>query len=382
MNEHERQRPVVLRARAGGPRAGRRQERLARRDGAEPRRPRASRCPTASRRPPTPTAVHRRHRPGRADHRPAGRASTPTTSARSPRSARRSGTRSSTQDVPRGPRGGHPRGLRRSWSRRAASDDVLRRALQRHRRGPAGRLVRRPAGDLPQRPRHRRVLHAIKEVFASLYNDRAIAYRVHHGFEHGDVGALRRRAADGALRRRRLRRDVHDGHRVRLRRRGLHHLRVRPRRGRRPGRGEPRRVLRLQAGPARRAARRSSSAAWATRRPRWSTPTTPTVGRTTEFVDVEPAERRAAQPHRRRGGGAGPARAGHRGALRPPDGHRVGQGRRRRRALHPAGAPGDRAVARRPASLQRFRLDETPGRGRWSRAARSARRSAPAPCGC
>jgi pyruvate,water dikinase len=31
------------------------------------------------------------------------------------------------------------------------------------------------------------VLHRIKEVFASLYNDRAIAYRVHHGFKHEDV---------------------------------------------------------------------------------------------------------------------------------------------------------------------------------------------------
>jgi pyruvate, water dikinase len=31
------------------------------------------------------------------------------------------------------------------------------------------------------------VLHRIKEVFASLYNDRAIAYRVHKGFAHADV---------------------------------------------------------------------------------------------------------------------------------------------------------------------------------------------------
>lgn len=31
------------------------------------------------------------------------------------------------------------------------------------------------------------VLHAIKEVFASLYNDRAIAYREHQGFAHHDV---------------------------------------------------------------------------------------------------------------------------------------------------------------------------------------------------
>ncbi|MET4620707.1 pyruvate,water dikinase [Arthrobacter sp. 2762] len=31
------------------------------------------------------------------------------------------------------------------------------------------------------------ILHAIKDVFASLYNDRAIAYRVHHRFTHSEV---------------------------------------------------------------------------------------------------------------------------------------------------------------------------------------------------
>ena len=31
------------------------------------------------------------------------------------------------------------------------------------------------------------VLNAVRRVFASLYNDRAIAYRVHHGFAHADV---------------------------------------------------------------------------------------------------------------------------------------------------------------------------------------------------
>ena len=31
------------------------------------------------------------------------------------------------------------------------------------------------------------VIHKVKEVFASLYNDRAIAYRVHHGFAHENV---------------------------------------------------------------------------------------------------------------------------------------------------------------------------------------------------
>ena len=37
-----------------------------------------------------------------------------------------------------------------------------------------------------------------------------------------------------------------------------------------------------------------------------------------------------------------------RAALRLPDGHRMGQGRRDRQDLHPAGAPGDRAEPRRP----------------------------------
>jgi len=31
------------------------------------------------------------------------------------------------------------------------------------------------------------ILHAVKEVFASLYNDRAIAYRVHQGYAHADI---------------------------------------------------------------------------------------------------------------------------------------------------------------------------------------------------
>src|SRR5690606_13932191 len=31
------------------------------------------------------------------------------------------------------------------------------------------------------------ILQAVKQVFSSLYNDRAIAYRVHNGFDHHDV---------------------------------------------------------------------------------------------------------------------------------------------------------------------------------------------------
>ena len=48
---------------------------------------------------------------------------------------------------------------------------------------------------------------------------------------------------------------------------------------------------------------------------------------------------------RRRAGTRAPG-ADHRAALRPPDGHRVGEGRRQRQALHRAGAPGNGEVAR------------------------------------
>jgi pyruvate,water dikinase len=92
------------------------------------------------------------------------------------------------------------------------------------------------------------VLASMREVFASLYNDRAISYRVHKGYAHGDValsvGVQRMVRSDvGAGRR-----DVHDRHRERLSRRRLHHLELRPRRDGRAGRRQPRRVLRPQAG--------------------------------------------------------------------------------------------------------------------------------------
>ena len=92
------------------------------------------------------------------------------------------------------------------------------------------------------------VLAKMKEVFASLYNDRAISYRVHKGFTHADVALVGRRAAHGALRPRRGRRDVHDRYRERLQGRRLHHLELRTRRDGGAGRGQPRRVLCAQAG--------------------------------------------------------------------------------------------------------------------------------------
>ena len=60
------------------------------------------------------------------------------------------------------------------------------------------------------------LLKAVKNVFASLYNDRAISYRVHKGFIHSEVALSVRRATDGAQRHRRFRRDVHAGYRIRF----------------------------------------------------------------------------------------------------------------------------------------------------------------------
>ena len=173
------------------------------------------------------------------------------------------------------------------------------------------------------------VLQAIREVFASLYNDRAIAYRVHHDFDHdavalsagvqqmvrSDIGAsgvmftmdtesgfddavfitssygLGEAVVQGAVNpdefyvyKPALRDgppgDPQAGRGLQGHQDGLH---------RRPERREDDRVRRHRGGRA-----------------------------------------TAAQPHRRRGRGAGPARADHRGALRAADGHRVGQGRSRR----------------------------------------------------
>ena len=69
------------------------------------------------------------------------------------------------------------------------------------------------------------VLLAIQEVFASLYNDRAIAYRVHHGFEHETValsaGVQRMVRSDIGASGVMFTMDTESG----LRRRRLHHLR-------------------------------------------------------------------------------------------------------------------------------------------------------------
>ena len=141
---------------------------------------------------------------------------------------------------------------------------VVRGALVGHGRGPA-RRVASPASRRPSSTSSASsdVLHKMKEVFASLYNDRAISYRVHKGFAHADValsaGVQRMVRSDLGAAGVMFTIDTES----RLQGRGLHHLQLRPGRDGGAGRGEPGRVLRAQADAARRQARRSSAAAWA-----------------------------------------------------------------------------------------------------------------------
>jgi pyruvate,water dikinase len=67
------------------------------------------------------------------------------------------------------------------------------------------------------------LLSSMHEVFASLFNDRAISYRVHSNFDHNavalSVGVQHMVRSDLG----RQRRDVHAGYRLRLSRCGVHH---------------------------------------------------------------------------------------------------------------------------------------------------------------
>ena len=103
------------------------------------------------------------------------------------------------------------------------------------------------------------VLARMREVFASLYNDRAISYRVHKGYAHGDValsaGVQRMVRSDLGAAGVMFTIDTE----TRLHRRGVHHLELRARRDGRAGCRQPGRVLRPQAGAQAAASRRSSA---------------------------------------------------------------------------------------------------------------------------
>jgi pyruvate,water dikinase len=92
------------------------------------------------------------------------------------------------------------------------------------------------------------ILHKMKEVFASLYNDRAISYRVHKGFAHDVValsaGVQRMVRSDLGAAGVMFTIDTESGFQD-----VVFITALRPGRDRGAGRGQPRRVLRAQAHP-------------------------------------------------------------------------------------------------------------------------------------
>ena len=334
---HERHRP------------GRRQERIARRNDRPARPARACAFRAGSRPPRRRFASSWQQTASRERIASASPGSTSTTSTRWPRPAPRFAAGSSRRRCP-------PALKRRDRS-------GLRDAGQRRRRG-ASLAVRSSATaeDLPDASFAGQqetflningldnILHAIREVFASLYNDRAIAYRVHQGFAHADValsvGVQRMVRSDLGAAGVMFTLDTESGFDQVV----FITVVVRPGRNRRAGRGEPGRVLRLQAEPRGRAPGDPAQDASAARRIKMVFADGAGAGKSTR--DGRGARRRAPAlfDHRRRSRGARALRAGHREALRPRDGHRMGPRRRRRQALHPAGAAGDREVARGAAT--------------------------------
>ncbi len=188
------------------------------------------------------------------------------------------------------------------------------------------------------------LLHAIREVFASLYNDRAIAYRVHQGYADTEValsvGVQRMVRSDQGAAGVMFTIDTESGFDQVVFITASYGL------------GET--VVQGAVNPDEFYVYKPNLAAGRPAILRKS------VGRKGDQDDLRRQGRRrqvgddrrrargraaALFDHRRRGRGARPLRARHREALRPGDGHRVGPRRRRRQALHPAGAARDREVA-------------------------------------
>ena len=177
----------------------------------------------------------------------------------------------------------------------------------------------------------RRCCDAVRRCWASLWTDRAVAYRQANGIDHRQVALavvvqemvasavagrdVHRQPGDRHPHRDRHRRQPRPGRGGRLRR-----GQPRPLRGRPDDRGGPRASARRQAaGDHRPSGRRHRAAA---------------AGR-----------RRAPLPRRRPAAGPGPAGPARAGPLRGPAGHRVGPRRRRAVVAHP-GAARDHALSR------------------------------------
>ena len=254
-----------------------------------------------------------------------------------------------------------------------------RRALQRHRRGPAGRELRRPAGDLPQRPRRRRRCSTpAGAAIASLFTDRAISYRDAKGFDHikvalsigvqrmvrSDLGGsgvmfsidtetgfdkvvlinaawgLGENVVQGAVDP-----DEYRGVQAAARRPGA-------RADRREEAAATKALKMIYAGGGERRDQERADLAAPSARPSCSSDD--------EILDARPLGGR------------------HRGALRLPDGHGMGEGRRDRRAVHRPGAAGDGAVAARRRRVQDAIVITEQGRKLVTGPRRSATRSSPA----
>ena len=215
------------------------------------------------------------------------------------------------------------------------------------------------------------LLTACRRCFASIFTDRAIVYRIQNGFDHLSVFlsiAVQKmvasdRGSSGVM----FTLDPDSG----FSGRGARQCRLRAGGGGRPGAARSGRVLDLQAD----AAERSSRSAQAQDRP--------------EDVEARHGSRRPArassgarggaalrQPQRPGGAGARPLRGRHRGALLAAgracgaDGHRMGEGCRRRPALHPPGAARDGPYAPRAGPSSRSSRCGRAGRGTGSSAAR------------
>ena len=125
-------------------------------------------------------------RSGRADQREAGAGWTPTTSGSWPRSGTEIRAAVVGQPFP----ADLEADIRAAYDRLAGGDDRSCRSRSDPARPPRTCRTRRSPGSRRRSSTSAastRSCTAIKEVFASLYNDRAIAYRVHHEFEHEAV---------------------------------------------------------------------------------------------------------------------------------------------------------------------------------------------------
>ena len=199
------------------------------------------------------------------------------------------------------------------------------------------------------------VLDAVRKVFASLYTDRAIAYRVHHGFLHDEVaisvGIKRMVRSDLAAAGVMFTVDTESGFDDAVFITSAYGL------GEGVVSGEVNPDEFTVHKPAVRAGRPAVlRRTVGTKDRRMVFTEDPQVGRTTAFERTEDEERRHFSLTDDEVTELARIAPGHRGALRAAHGHRVGQGRPRRRSPRAPGPTGDRRL---PAGSGRRRAAST-----------------------